>query len=217
MSLWHRLWRRSYGQPLEPEPTDANRDRLVQLLYRLADDIAAARDDDDSISLRWSRSVRDCADLIRAGNPRGLNDFLGGFLFDNDPRNTARDQPFVQTRRFEEARRLANALLKEHDRTTPRYAGEPDVLLRPWSEGHTGKAVLFKDGTVVATEDGLHGDPHIAELKASQPDKEPVAAMAIRPNGSCAVYHNERDRDWLAARLHEHHPALHLERRPPRA
>ncbi|HEX8054401.1 MAG TPA: hypothetical protein VF517_15550 [Thermoleophilaceae bacterium] len=95
MSLWRRLWADDQARP----EGLSDRQRLEQLLYRLADDIA---DDDHAISrLSWSREVRAAAGLVGAGNPRGLSDFVG--LFDPDPRNTFNEQRFVNTRTFDEA------------------------------------------------------------------------------------------------------------------
>ena len=79
-----------------------------------------------------------------------------------------------------------------------------------------GKAVVYEDGTVVATADDAGGVPHIADIEAaSRPEQHSVAAIAIRPDGSCVVYEYHGDDRWLAARLHEHQPELHLEQRPP--
>jgi len=103
------------GDQPEPEPM-SEKQRLEQMLYRLADDIAD--DGEDQIRLPWSREVRTCAGQIRAGWPSGLRKFLG--LFSGDPRNTISDQRFARTRTFREAYRLASKLLDEHDREQSR-------------------------------------------------------------------------------------------------
>jgi hypothetical protein len=110
--------------------------------------------------------------------------------------------------------------LDEHAREQGRLlAAEREAPLRPWREGSIGKAVVYKDGTVVATEDGAGGYPHVADIEsASRPGEDPVATLAVRPNGKCAVYRRfDCDERWLADRLREHHPALHLERTPRRS
>jgi hypothetical protein len=208
MSLWRRERRDDRHEGMSDEQ------RLAQLLDRLADDIAD--DGDDNITLEWSRTVRDCAGAIRAGSARGLYRFFD--LFSSDPRNTINEQRFTQTRTFDDAHQLAWKLLQEHKSEMGRFSDEAASALRPWREGGTGKAIVYKDGTVVATEDDASGNPHIADIgAASRPDEDPVATIAIRPNGSCAVYRRyEGDERWLAERLHEHHPALHLEQKPPR-
>lgn len=67
------------------------------------------------------------------------------------------------------------------------------------------------------TQDGDGGDPHLPHIKrASRPDEDPVAELAIRVNGLCAIYRHRCGREWLAARVHEHDPGLRLEQAPPR-
>jgi hypothetical protein len=113
-----RLWRRTRRSD-QPQPDAmSDKQRLEQLLYQLADDIA---DHGDEIHLRWSRQLREAADLIRRGKPWGLNIFLG--LFDPVGRpfdqpypipNPFTEQPFARTRTCDEAYRLARKLLDEH-------------------------------------------------------------------------------------------------------
>jgi hypothetical protein len=207
-----RLWRRERRG--DPHEAMSDEQRLAQLLDRLADDIAD--EGDDKITLDWSRAVRDCAGAIRAGSARGLYRFFD--VFSSDPRNTINEQRFTQTRTFDKAHELARKLLQEHNSEMRRFADEAATALRPWREGATGKAIVYEDGMVVATEDDASGNPHIADIAAaSRPAEDPVATIAIRPNGSCAVYRRyDGDEHWLAERLHEHHPALHLEQRPAR-
>ena len=113
-----RLWRRArIGDQPKPEPM-SDKQRLGQLLDRLADQIG----EDDEIDRRWSREVRACAGQIRAGKAWGLRGFLR--LFEQDPRNTINDQPFARGRVFREAYRLASDLLEEHEREMSRDAGE---------------------------------------------------------------------------------------------
>jgi hypothetical protein len=201
-----RLWRRERRGDRDEGMSDEQ--RLAQLLDRLADDIGD--DGDDKITLDWMSAVRDCAGAIRAGSARGLYRFFD--VFSSDPRNTINERRFTQTRTFEEAHQLAWKLLQEHESEMRRSSDEAATALRPWREGSTGKAIVYKDGTVVATEDDASGNPHIADIAAaSRPDEDAVATIAIRPNGSCAVYRRyDCDERWLAERLHEHHPTLHL-------
>lgn len=70
-----RLWRRQRrGDQPRPEPM-SDKQRLEQLLYRLADVIG----DDDEHDRSWSGKVRACADQVRAGDAWGLRNFLGLF------------------------------------------------------------------------------------------------------------------------------------------
>ena len=115
-----RLWRRKgHGDQSQPEAR-SDKQRLEQLLYQLADDIADNGDEDER---RWSRQVREAADLIRRGKPWGLRIFLGLF----EPVGRPFDQPypipnpftekaFARTRTCREAHRLARKLLDEHER-----------------------------------------------------------------------------------------------------
>jgi hypothetical protein len=205
MSLWRRKRRADQARP------DGISDEqwLAQLFDRLADDIA---DDGDDYS--WSGELRKCAEWVRAGSSEGLHRFFR--LRNPDPRNTFNEQPFTTTSTFFEASRLASELMQEHQRSERRHSSEAKSALRPWRAGSTGKAIVYEDGTVVATEDDAGGDPHIADIQnASRPDEHPVATLYLRPDGSCVVYRYRGDEPWLAARLHEHHPELHLEQRPP--
>jgi hypothetical protein len=227
-----RLWRRkrrsdqpqpeamSDKQPLEPQPEAmSDKQRLAQLLYQLADDIADHGDD----PRRWSRQVREAAELIRRGQPWGLRLFLAlfepvGRPFDQpyDIPNPFTEQAFARTRTCDEAYRLASELARENDYEASRHA-EREIVLRPWREGSTGKAVVYEDGTVVAIQDDAGGGPRLPEIKAaSRPDEDPVAELAIRTNGLCAIYRHKCDHQWLAARVREHDPGLRLEQLPPR-
>jgi hypothetical protein len=190
---------------------------LEQLLYRLADDIAD-EDRDSEINLRWSRDVRTRAGQVGAGSAWGLEGFLG--LFSDDPRNTINEQRFAVSRTFNEAHRLAVKLLQEHDDDEERRRGAGEgreVVLRPWSGGGTGKAVVYADGVVVTSEDDAHGEPQFEDVKDARQRRAPVALMGIRADGSCDVHRNLRDEPWLAARLHAHDPRLHLGQPPPQA
>jgi hypothetical protein len=207
MSLWRWMWG---GDQSRPEGT-SDRQRLEQLLYRLADDIA--NDDDDKITLHWSREVRAYAGQVGAGQPSGLRNFLR--LFDTDPRNAINEQRFARTRTFDEASRLASKLLEEHDRAEDRLrAAEREVVLRPWREGSTGKAVVYADGTIITSEDDAGGEPQFEDIEDARQRRAPVALIGIKEDGSCDAYRNLRDEPWLAARLHDHHPTLHLGPRP---
>lgn len=209
-----RLWGR--GRPADEQEPISRKARLEQLLLRLADDIAAD-DGDDEFNLRWSREVRACAGQVGAGKPWGLEGFLR--LFSNDPRNTINEQSFARTRTFEEAHRLAVELLQEHhdEESRRRAAEEREVVLRPWSEGKTGKAVVYADGTVVTSEDDARGEPRFEDIGDARQRRGPVALIGIEADGSCDVHRLLRDDRWLAARLHAHDPLLHLGRQPPQA
>jgi hypothetical protein len=205
MSLWRR---KRPAWPVRPEGI-SDEQWLAQLFDQLADDIA---DDGDEYS--WSSELRKSADWVRAGSPTGLHRFFK--LADPDPRNTFNEQLFTTTGTYFEASRLASQLLQEHRRSERRYSIEAKSALRPWTKGGPGKAVIYEDGTVVATEDDAGGDPHIADIEAaSRPDEHPIATLAIRADGSCVRYRYRGDERWLADRLHEHHPELHLEPQPP--
>jgi hypothetical protein len=115
-----RLWRRKRRGD-QPRPAAmSDKQRLEQLLHQLADDIA---DNGDEADLRWSREVREAADLIRRGKPWGLKIFLGlfepvGRPFDQPypVPNPFTEQAFARTRTCDEAYRLARKLLEEHKR-----------------------------------------------------------------------------------------------------
>ena len=113
-----RLWRSTRGGLARPEGT-SDKEWLETLLDQLADEIAA--DGDDKAHLGWSRKVRAASDLIRRGNPWGLDMFLG--LFDPVGRpfdqpypvpNPFTEQAFARTSNFDEAHRLAVKLRQEH-------------------------------------------------------------------------------------------------------
>jgi hypothetical protein len=143
--------------------------RLAYLLHRLADDIAAHGDDPHG----WSRQVRQAGDLIGRGKPWGLGLFLK--LFEEVGRpgdqpypipNPFTEQPFARTPTCDEAYRLAYDLEGAHWLEESRLRQpDRDIVLRPWREGGTGKAVVYEDGTVVATQDGDGGDPHLPHIK----------------------------------------------------
>ncbi len=95
----------------------SDKQRLEQLLYWLADDIADEMGD-DAVGLRWSRRVRGCADWVRAGSAEGLRNFF--IVFKPDPRNHINEHSFAQSRTASEAARLASELPYEHDREEDR-------------------------------------------------------------------------------------------------
>jgi hypothetical protein len=205
-------WKRR-DDPPEPEPT-SDKQRLERLLYRLADTIGHNADETDRF---WSNKVRACADQVRAGQPSGLRKFLGLF----GGMGSINDQRFsgVFGRELSEAYDLANALLREvvSEASAQRATGQPasgqrhEIVLRPWSEGHTGKGLVYEDGLVVASEDDGGGEPNIAQIKhATGHEGRVVAIVGIAPDGSCHAFRCERDESWLAARLHDHDPGLHL-------
>ena len=216
MRLWRRKRRSDQPHPEAMSPEQ----RLEQLLYQLADDIDDHGDDPE---LRWSRQVREAADLIGRGEAWGYRLFFALFEEVGRPGDTwppipnpFTEQPFARTGTCHEAYRLAIEVVREN-RERYRDAPEREIVLRPWREGSIGKAVVYEDGTVVATQDDAGGGPRIPEIKAaSRPDEDPVAELAIRPNGLCAVYRHRCDRPWLTARLREHDPRLRLEQKPPR-
>ena len=103
MSVWR--WLFSDDQP-EPDPV-SDKQRMEELLYRLADSIG----DGDETDRFWSGKVRACADQVRAGKPWGLRDFLGLF----GGMGSINDQGFSHPLRkdLSAAYALANALLAE--------------------------------------------------------------------------------------------------------
>jgi hypothetical protein len=110
MSLWRRKGR---GDRSDPEPM-SGKQRLEQLLYRLADLIG----DHDESDRFWSGKVRACADQVRAGNADGLRNFISLF----GGMGSINDQPFSDVLRgdLSEAYGLASELLREHDREMSR-------------------------------------------------------------------------------------------------
>jgi hypothetical protein len=103
----------------------SDKQRLEQLLYRLADVIG----DNDEYDRFWSGKVRACADQVRAGNAWGLRNFRGLF----GGMGSINDQGFSDVLRGElsEAYDLATSLLREHDREMSRYSGERGKLSSP--------------------------------------------------------------------------------------
>jgi len=92
----------------QPRPvTTSDKARLEQLLYQMADVIG----NDDETDRFWSEKVRGCADLVRAGKPWGLRNFLG--LFGGI--GSINDQAFshVLGKELSEAYALAGSLLQE--------------------------------------------------------------------------------------------------------
>ena len=203
-----RLWsRKPPGDRPEHEST-SDKQRLERLLDRLADAIG----DDDAADRFWSGKVRACAEQVRAGQPWGLRNFLSLF----GGMGSINDQGFSHPLRkdLSEAYALASALLRE---VVSEASGQRDeIVLRPWREGHSGKALVYEDGLVVAHEDDAGGEPNIAQIRRATAHEDAVVAIVgIKPDGSCDAYRSERDEHWLAARLHDHNPALHLVREGP--
>lgn len=188
--------------------------RLEVLLYRVADDIDAD-DPEDPANRAWSSMLRMYAAQIGARQSAGLESYFR--LFSTDPRNPINEQPFVMTRTFAEASQLAFKLYMEHNAEERRLREEErGLVLRPWREGSTGKAVVYKDGTVFTADDTAPGEPQILDLHiASGKGGTQVATISIRPDGACDVLLSDRKARWLAARLHDHHPLLHLAPAPP--
>jgi hypothetical protein len=93
--------------------------RLEELLYRLADVIG----DGDEVDRFWSDKVRACADLVRAGKPWGLRNFLGLF----GGMGSILDQRFsgVLERELSEAHALASELLRGVEYEASHHADEP--------------------------------------------------------------------------------------------
>jgi hypothetical protein len=111
-----RLWRRQrHGDQPEPEPT-SDKQRLEQLLYRIADLIS---DDYDGF---WSDKVRASADQVRAGNADGLRNFLGLFGGMGSINDTDFANPLAGV--LSEAYGLATGLLREHDYEMSGHSGE---------------------------------------------------------------------------------------------
>ena len=201
MRLWRRRRRGADGEPI------SDRERLEELLHRLADDIAA--EDDGPINRNWSRQVRTFAAQVGAGQPAGLEGFLR--LFSNDPRNTINDQRFAGRMRFFEARGLAERLLAEHQADERvRRAAEREVVVRPWNGEGPGKAAVYADGTVVTSADDADGEPGFEAIKDTGQRRSPVALVVIATDGSCAAHRLLRDEPWVAAELTAHDPRLRL-------
>lgn len=92
---------------------DSDKQRLEQLLYRLADVI------NDGF---WSDKVRASADQVRAGKADGLRNFLSlfggmGSINDSDFASVLGDD-------LNDAYELASELLREHDFEMSRYSGD---------------------------------------------------------------------------------------------
>jgi hypothetical protein len=104
------LWRWS-------KPT-SDKQRLEEMLYRLADRIG----DDDETDRFWSDKVRACADLVRAGKPWGLRNFLGLF----GGMGSINDQGFSGPLGgdLSKAYTLASELLREVEYESSHHSGE---------------------------------------------------------------------------------------------
>ena len=112
--------------------------------------------------------------------------------------------------------RLAEKLREEHEAEGSRLrASDREVVLRPWSKGHAGKAVVYADGTVVTSEVNARGEPQFEDITDARQRRAPVALVGIDVDGSCGAHRNLRNESWLAARLHDHDPLLHLRPSPP--
>ena len=110
-----RLWPRKWGGD---QPAMSDKQRLEELLYRLADVIG----DDDETDRFWSGKVRGCADQVRAGKPWGLRNFLGLF----GGMGSINDQGFshVLGDDLSEAYTLASDLLREVEYESSHASGE---------------------------------------------------------------------------------------------
>jgi uncharacterized protein DUF6966 len=188
----------------DEQSTVSGKAQLERQLYSLAAIIGSAPCDE--VDRFWSDRVRTCADLVRDGKPEGLSSFLGLF----GGMGSINDQRFSYILRGEltSAHSLAAELSREH-----RQEDKPEIVLHPWSEGHAGRAVVYRDGTVITTVHDEPEDPNFSDLydASGQAGNNQVAIMSIGPNGSCDVYRrNDRDEKWLAATLHAYHPMLHL-------
>jgi hypothetical protein len=197
----------------QPEPVSEIA-RLEELLYQVADDIAAD-DPDDPINRRWSSMLRMYAGQIGARQAAGLEGYFR--LFSTDPRNTINEQPFVMTPTFSEASRLAFKLYMEQQAEERRLREvERGLVMRPWQEGRTGKAVVYEDGTVYTCDDTAPGRPQVVDLHdVSGKGGTQVATIGIRPDGACDVLRSDCKACWLDKRLRDHQPLLHLAPTPP--
>jgi hypothetical protein len=200
-----RLWGRRESD--DEQPPVSGKTRLEQQLYGIAD-VIGERDETDRF---WSGKVRACADQVRAGKPRGLSDFLGLF----GGMGSINDQAFSHILRNElsAAYSLAGELSRQNT-----HEDEPEVILHSWSEGHAGRAVVYKDGTVITTVHDAPGDPNLPDLydASGQAGNNQVAIMGIGADGVCDVYRIHCDERWLAATLHDHDPRLRPGPMPPR-
>jgi hypothetical protein len=192
----------------DDEQQTEQKQRLERALYELADAIG----DKDETDRFWSAKVRTSADQVRAGQVSGLRNFLSLF----GGMGSINDQAFsgVLGGDLSGAHALASSLLGRIRYDSSNY-GRRKVVLRPWTEGHAGKALVYRNGKVFATQDESPGTPSIIDLENASPFRYLVAVMSIAPDGSCDVYHSSRKERWLAAKLKDHHPALHLG--PPQA
>lgn len=179
--------------------------RLEGMLYDLADAIG----DMDETDRFWSATVRTSADQVRAGQVSGLRDFLGLF----GGMGSINDQAFsgVLGGDLSRAHALASSLLGGIRYDSSNY-GRRKVSLRPWAEGHAGKAVVYKDGTVITTDDDAPGNPQFSDIygASGQDGNNQAAIMAIGPDGSCDIFRVHCNEKWLAATLHSHDSRLHL-------
>ena len=201
-----RLWGRKAADHEQPEVSGEV--RLERQLYALADIIGSATRDE--IDQFWSEKVRACADLLRDGQSVRDDGFSELFFGLFAGRDSITDQRFshILRERLSTAYTLASELTQLHG-----HEDRPKIDLRPWSEGHVGRAVVYKDGTVTTTVHDAPEDHNFTDLyeASGQVGNNQVAIMSIGPDGSCDVFRrNDHDEEWLATTLHAHHPMLHL-------
>ena len=211
MSLWGRKPSGDEQKPVSGEEQEPVSEiaQLSEGLYQLAGEIAREYGSGDY----WTLEVRKCAAQIAAGQRAGLDSLFR--LFDSNPRNPINEMrpAFAQTRRFRETMGLAAKLRGELSQEDSRSReAERGLVLVPWSDGSNGKAVVYKDGTVITTDNDAPGNPQFTDIyeASGQEGNNQVAIMAIGPDGSCDVFRVHCKEKWLATKLHAHHPRLHL-------
>ena len=113
----------------------SDKQRMEQLLYRLADIIG----DGDETDRFWSGEVRACADQVRAGKVWGLRNFLGLF----GGMGSINDQGFsnVLGADLREAYALARDLLRQIDYDMSNHSGSAVTVDPP-----SGDAPELPDG-----------------------------------------------------------------------
>ena len=105
----------------------------------------------------------------------------------------------------------AAADLRAIDPAVEERSMEAARRMGPWSEGSTGKAVVYADGVVVTSQDDASGNPLFEHVKDANQRRSPVALLTINADGSCEVQHNLRHENWLASKLQAHDAKLHLQ------
>ena len=209
MSLWRR---KRPAWPVRPEGI-SDQEWLAQLFEQLTDDIADDIDDDGN-PYSWSRQLRKCAEWVRAGSPTGLHRFFK--LSNPNPWNTFNEQLFTDNGhllRSLEARESgwgSTGALRGATRARPKAPSDRGRRAGPAKRWPTKTARSSRPKTMAAATPNRGHRGRFTARRTSQLRRWPS-----EPDGSCVRYRYRGDERWLADRLHEHHPQLHLEPRPP--